>query len=60
MAAISILLCCYLLTGFAIVAACDVIFVKGGFNKLCFSPSESALLVLTWPYYICSALWERD
>jgi hypothetical protein len=60
MATVSILFCCYLLTGVAIVATCDVIFAKDGFNKLCFSPGESALLALAWPYYICRALWERD
>jgi hypothetical protein len=60
MATASILLWWYLLSGFAIVAACDAIFVKDGFNKLCFSLKESVLLSLAWPYYIGSAFWERD
>src|SRR5262249_10260585 len=45
-----VLLCGYLLIGLAIAVCCDAIF------KLSFSPKETALLALAWPFYILGAL----
>jgi len=59
MSTVSILLSWYLLTGLVIVAICDVIFIRDGFNKLCFSRKEIALLVVSWPYFVFGALF-RD
>jgi len=39
---------------------CDVIFIKDGFNRLCFSPKEFALIAVAWPYYFFNALLGRD
>ena len=54
--AATLLLCWYLLSGFVLAAVCDVIFVKDGRNKLCFSPKEFALIAVAWPYYVLDAL----
>ena len=37
-----------LLTGLVIAGGSNVIFVRGGFNKLCFSLKETALLAAAW------------
>ena len=58
--AATVVLCWYLLSGFVLAAVCDVIFVKDGRNKLCFSPKEFALVAAVWPYYIFDSLWGRD
>ena len=54
------LLCWYLLTGLFIVAVCDVIFVRDGYSKLCFSRKEIALLAVGWPYFVFGALLGWD
>ena len=56
----AILLCWYLLTGLFIVAVCDVIFVRDGYSKLCFSRKEIALLAVGWPYFVFGALLGWD
>ncbi len=55
-----ILLCCYPLTGLALAVGGNVLFIKGGFNVLCFSPKETFLLTVSWPYFMFGALMERD
>ena len=56
----SVLLCWYLFSGFFLAVVCDVIFIKDGFNRLCFSPKEFALIAVAWPYYVFNALWGQD
>lgn len=56
----TVLLSWYLFSGLALAAVCDVIFIKDGFYKMCFSPKEFALIAVAWPYYIFDALMRRD
>jgi len=58
--AATVLFCWYLLSGFVLAAVCDVVFVKDGCNRLCFSPNEFALVAAAWPFYIFDSLWGRD
>jgi hypothetical protein len=56
----SIVLGCYLLTGLVVAGGSNAVFIKGGFNKLCFSLKETALITVAWPYYLFEVLIERD
>ena len=57
---VTALLSWYLISGLAMAAVCDVIFIKDGHKLLCFSPREFALIAAAWPYFIFDALLGRD
>jgi len=60
MIAAPVVLCCYLLTGVVIAGGSNIIFINGGFDKLCFSMKETALIAVAWPYFLLAILLKRN